>query len=298
MTDSWFPKTQDFSNFFKSPTDSAGNDQEVRSVDKADTPTADTSKSGKEPEEITLFQEKLTHLSLLYDVPFSYLVPSENMLKLHELQFFWMNPNWVRSLLDGACSLGRNASIDYSCDTTFLKKIYNEAISQSVNVRRKLQCKERINGLDADAVCTGFLLRSPLVGHWRGLEFIAYSDLDGKNPLKALRIETLSPEILLGLFAGEIGRLDIKEPPEGFHYGFTRKEDGTLCKSLRNLDTGELLPDLKISIREDKNRVIHFSEVAADIKQSLFPESKEPANSAHIALEMIQNPYMIKVSRK
>lgn len=276
MADSWIPKTQDFSDFFKASED-------LPSV---------------EPLDMTLIQEKLTQLSLLYDVPFSYLVPSEKMMKLHELRFFWMNPNWVRSLLDGACSLGRNASIDYTCDTTFLKKIYDEAISQSVNVRRKLQCKEMIGGLEADAICTGFLLRSPLVGNWRGLEFIAYSDLDGKNQLKALRIETLSPEILLGLFSGEIVRLDIKEPPEGFHYGFSRSEDGLLSKCLRSLDKGELQTDLRIPIKEYKNRVIRFSEVAADIKKSLFPESMEPANSAHIALEMIQNPYMIKVSRK
>ena len=277
MTKSWVPKEQDFVDFFKLPID-------IEST------------SENEESDVT-FQGKLSHLSLLYDVPFSYLVPAENMLKLHEIRFFWLDSNWVRTLLDGVCSIGRNASIDYIGDLEFLRKIYEKAISDNVNIRRGLRGKEVVKGLDPLSSCTGFLLRSPLVGGWRGLEFVAYTDEEGSEPLTPLRLETLSPEVLLGLYSGEIKRLDIKEPPEGFHYGFNRNDGGPLTKRLRSIEKGELLPGDPITIRERGNRVIDFSTVAEDIKKQLFPNSKEVVSSAHIALEMIQNPYKINIKK-
>jgi len=296
------------------------------------------------------FSEKLSDLSLLYDVPFSYLVPSENMLKLNEIRFFYLDSNWIRTLIDGASSIGRNASIDYSNDIEFLDEIYNQAISRNVNVRRQLQCKIGMEECNIDLPCTGFLLRSQLVGGWRGMEFIAYSDTEGYNPLKVLRLEALSSEILIGIYSGEIARLDIKEPPEGFHYGFDNN-NGKLEKSLRSLDDGQIIKRVHdqsikdadgksikdasdqiikdgsaqsikdvnnqiikdannqnitgdyneetiISLKERGNRVIDFSDAANKIKQELFPDSEEKPNSAHIALEMIQEHYMLNIQQK
>lgn len=276
MTKSWIPQKHDFTDFFKIPIKlkSNGEDNSVK------------------------FIEKLTNLSLLYDVPFSYLVPSESMLKIHEIRFFWLDSKWIRVLLDGACSIGRNNSIDEANDIEFLKHIYDESISQNVNIRRKLQGKSLLRGVNPKLPCTGFLLRSPLVGGWRGLEFKAYSDTEGQSILTPLRLETLSNEILLGLYSGEIKRLDIKEPPEGFHYGFNRNEDGTLTKTLRSVDKGEIIPDKTISLKERANRVINFSAAARDIKKELFSNSQEEPNSAYIALEMIQNPYMLKIKEE
>lgn len=278
MIESWIPLKHDFTDFFKLP---------IKMMNR-----------GADENDEALFTEKLRNLSLLYDVPYFYLVPSENMLKLNEIRFFWLDSSWVKNLLDGACSIGRNASIDYASDTVFINDIYNKAISNNVNVRRQLQGKTFINGLDPTLPCTGFLLRSPLVGGWRGLEFIAYSDLQGQNRLTPLRLETLSSEILLGLYSGIIGRLDIKEPPEGFHYGFNCNDDGNLTKELRSIENGELLKDKVIHIRERGNRVINFSAAANDINHSLFPDTEEKPNSAHIALEMIQNSYMLRIRQK
>lgn len=296
------------------------------------------------------FSEKLSDLSLLYDVPFSYLVPSENMLKLNEIRFFYLDSNWIRTFLDGASSIGRSASIDYSNDIEFLDDIYNQAISQNVNVRRQLQCKTGMEECNIDLPCTGFLLRSQLVGGWRGMEFIAYSDTEGYNPLTALRLEALSSEILIGIYSGEIARLDIKEPPEGFHYGFDNN-NSKLEKRLRSLDDGQIIErvhdqsikdsdgksikddsdqiiqdasgksikdannqiikdandqsitgdyteQIIISLKERGNRVIDFSDAANKIKQELFPDSDEKPNSAHIALEMIQDHYMLNIQQK
>lgn len=286
MSESWIPEKHDFTDFFKLP---------VRLM-------------GENENGSTNFTEKLSHLSLLYDVPFAYLVPAENMLKLHEIRFFWIDSNWVRIFLDGALSIGRNATIDDVNDTVFLKKIYENAISRNVNIRRKLRGKDLLSGVDHFTPCTGFLLRSPLVEGWRGLEFSAFGDTAGNETLHPLRLETLSQEILLGLYSGVIRRLDIKQPPEGFHYGFTKEETDKgrhlgkkaykLKKCLRSIEDGKLLPGKTIQIEERGNRVINFAAAARSIKNELFPGTSEEPDSAHIALEMIQNPYMLNIKQE
>jgi hypothetical protein len=50
----------------------------------------------------------LGRLRLLKGVPFNYLVPDERMLPPESIRFFYLDMNWVDSLLDGAFSIGRN----------------------------------------------------------------------------------------------------------------------------------------------------------------------------------------------
>jgi hypothetical protein len=258
--------------------------------------------------------EALSHISLLYDVPFAYLVPKENMLSQNQIKFFYLDTNWIKYLLDGACSIGRVGKIDYANDVLFLAEICKNALNNNINIRKKKQGKpllgkEELASLeDSDIpVCTGFLLRSELVKGWRGLEFIAYGDpKDSAGILTALRLETISKDILLGIYKGVIKKLDIKQPPEGFHYGFNRYNNAgkiTLNKSLRGLDDGKLIyknqKTVEVEVVQRNNRVINFRETAKNMANSrdLFKDGtgKMQVNSAHIALEMIQNPYIIEI---
>jgi hypothetical protein len=50
----------------------------------------------------------LGRLLTLAGVPFGYLVPDEVMLPPESIRFFRLNETWIRALLDGAFSLGRN----------------------------------------------------------------------------------------------------------------------------------------------------------------------------------------------
>ena len=54
----------------------------------------------------------LGKLALLTGVPFNYLVPDERMLPLESIRFFYLDPNWVAALSDGAFSIGRNLTAD------------------------------------------------------------------------------------------------------------------------------------------------------------------------------------------
>ena len=57
------------------------------------------------PEQISKW---LGRLRLLKGVPFNYLVPDERMLPPESIRFFYLDINWIDSLLDGAFSIGRN----------------------------------------------------------------------------------------------------------------------------------------------------------------------------------------------
>ena len=65
---------------------------------------------------------------------------------------------------------------------------------------------------------------------------------DGSS-LPMLRFERLSDEVLIGIFEGELYRLDLHEPSEGLHFGFDTDPDSNdaLQKTLRDPATGEKL---------------------------------------------------------
>ena len=69
----------------------------------------------------------LDELSLLERVPFSYLVPDEQMLPMESIRFFWIDWLWIECLLDGAFSVGRHTSFDTTLDAEHKtkKKIAN-----------------------------------------------------------------------------------------------------------------------------------------------------------------------------
>lgn len=229
----------------------------------------------------------LKEASLFYHVPAAYLFPVPDMLKPDSLNFFQTDHNWVLAMLDGICSVGRNASIDYSHDTEMITEIYRRALEENEQVRMKLQEKEiaNTNG-EIPEVISGFLLNSDLVENFRGLEFRAYSRREGGEPLTALRIETLGRRLLLGIFKGEIRRLEIAQPPEGLHFGFLT-EDGLLKKTVRDIDEGRLSDrQAELTWKSKEDRVIDVKASAQSLKETA---GLDRMTSAEFALEMIQN---------
>ena len=57
-------------------------------------------------------EKLLMEASLLYHVPFHYLVPDMSMLPAETIRVFSVDYNWVLSYMDGIWSVGRNAGID------------------------------------------------------------------------------------------------------------------------------------------------------------------------------------------
>lgn len=254
---------------------------------------------GDIPEEIIA---SLAEWALLYEVPFPYMAVREEMLPPESIRFFYLDRNYIFALLDGAMSPGRSFSIDYWHDAEIVEKAMGQAFWESRSIRPKLQGKvlqkEKAPINVNEKKITGFLLRSVLVEGFRGLEFKAYGETE-TEPLRALRLETLGAEVLLGLYAGEISRLEIAQPPEGMHFGFARKQNGGYEKRLRSLKDGKLLEGdgalADVAMRNEPLRVVNLAKTMGNIQRGF---GLSEADSAVAALEMIQNPFVGEVRIK
>lgn len=272
------------------------------------------------PDKITDF---LAEMSLLSPVPFSYLVPEERMLPEDSIRFFRVDFGWLYALLDGAMSLGRSFREDYAQDAALIWQVLSEVYEKRCALRPTLLRKDshevkrhverclseafgemesRADGGGAGQVNTGFFMRSELVRGFKGLEFAAYENKGSKEQLPCLRLEVIGEDILLGIYAGECGYLEIRQPPEGMHFGVEdrRGTGDSYEKLLRSLDSGELFADeeenrVRIPLRNGEMGVFNIEKAAENIGKRL---GLKKVTSAHMALQMIQNPFTGVVERK
>lgn len=93
-------------------------------------------------------------LALLNGIPFNYLVADERMLPQESIRFFSGDPEWVRSLHDGAFSIGRVLPSDHKRDEDHAP----EHISKP------------------QRIVTGFILRSEVVSGWPHLQIDGYHE--------------------------------------------------------------------------------------------------------------------------
>jgi hypothetical protein len=217
------------------------------------------------PEQIRVW---LADLSLLEGVPFSYLVPDERMLPPESIRIFWLDRLWIECLLDGACSIGRHTDADMKRDT---------------------EHKKNRHFTNPYPLVTGIILRSEVVSGWPGLQVDGYQERDSKNPLKLLRMERLSPNVLACFFDGEIKEVRIHQKVETLHFGFD-EESNRLMKKLRNND-GSDSKDKKVDLKginawkDAGKRILHIDKLAAAIKGETTMQN---FTSAEFALQMIE----------
>ncbi|CAO5238475.1 hypothetical protein [Frankia sp. AgKG'84/4] len=187
----------------------------------------------------------LGKLLLLHPVPFTHLVPDERMLPRESLRFFHLDPGWLDAAVSGALSIGAQSSRDTLQDQVVAATIRAAAAKKAAGYRATQRgtaaedSPARDQGSAAgsapsrgDAVfgpVSGLLLRSALVSGWPNLAVRA-SDAAG-GPLPVLRMDHLSPTVLLCLFDGLPAAVELREPQEGFRFGV---EDHGLIP-LRNL---------------------------------------------------------------
>lgn len=243
-------------------------------------------------EEESAFIKTLAEYSLLYEVPFPYLLPAEAYLEPESLRFFTLDAGWIFSLLDGVCSIGRNTKYDYSHDNALILEAMQYAYQKAAQVRPELAGKTRRTEekitIDGSRI-GGFLLRSRLVSDYNGIEMKGF-DAD-KKELPILRLEQVAPDILLGLYGGLVNRLRLIQPKESLHLG---------CRlsRLRDLKTGAGNSALKLKRETEwKGRTLQVDALVENMKESLgtegHPIADEEFTSAELALELIQNALTI-----
>jgi hypothetical protein len=187
---------------------------------------------GVVPAEIVRF---LAQLRLLQGVPFSYLVPDAELIPAETIRFFYLDRNATDALVQGALSVGTVNAADRAQLAQLYATVRDEVDAAERLVRMKDSDAPAVDAqgrpIGAGGQVSGFLLRSRLVSGWPGLHVRAYAndthpddqtvpDMDtSPDRVRLLRMERLSPAVLLVLFDGVPAVVHIEEPRSGIQFG-------------------------------------------------------------------------------
>lgn len=229
----------------------------------------------------------LDQLSRLHEVPFRTLVPDSRALPVESIRFAHLDANWTGALVDGALSV---AVVD-DPDRVVLD-LLRPTVHQALHQRA---------GNDGMAqVLSGFLLRSTAVADWPGLRVAAYADRQGLRPLTPRRVDRPSPTVLLALFDGKIGRVELSTPAQGSGFGvlFSAKNpDGEVY--LRGLGdgfpSGRQIPGPAVTVpfRQDSDtaRVVDVSALHTVVLRALAeryaPQPVPPLGPGAFGLQLV-----------
>lgn len=180
------------------------------------------SKSGAQQFEASIMPEQivdwLARRALLYEVPFNNLVANEQMIPMESIRFFYIDQNWIDSLLDGALSVGIQSSRDSLFHQLMRDPLHRAVDAVTGEVRDKLLGISPPSAPPSGTMA-GFILRSAVVAGWPGLEVRAWSQANSVNPMKPLRLDRIAPTVMIGIFPDVPVRLEFNEPSEGLVFG-------------------------------------------------------------------------------
>ncbi len=172
----------------------------------------------------------LARARALYGVPFNHLVPDSAMLPVESLRFFHIDQNWLDAFADGALSAGVQSSKD-TLHARAMRGVIDDAAALELKALRARLLGTAAGDREADSsreTMCGILMRSAIVSGWPGLTVQA---LKNSAPLKTLRLERLSANVLLCIFLDIPDAIVFAEPKQGLCFGV---EDGDIIQ-LRQL---------------------------------------------------------------
>jgi hypothetical protein len=236
------------------------------------------------PEDI---ENWLSALSTLRGLPFNYLVPDERMLPVESIRFFRIDQEWISCLIDGAFSIGRVTSGDAAAD-------------QSLH-------RQQIAG-NNKPVASGFLLRSCVVKDWPALQVDGYGKVESTeegmdaNRLKILRMDNLSPNVLLCLFDGDVAAVDIHQKPEALHLGFDVPDPKTpniYSKKLRNAGGSQSRTTVTLNdqLWDEETRIVDVAKLFDNIRAQTALAFSGKFSSAQFALSMSEGVQKVRLVR-
>ena len=164
-------------------------------------------------------QKWLGSLALLYGLPFNTIVAAEAMLPPESVRFFFIDENWINSLLDGALSIAAHSDRDVKTQERVRETFRAQTHIARQILRRQIIGAPKPEKVEVGNTQAGLLMRSAVVSGWTGLEITAYEDKDGKKTIDKVRMNKLAPDVMLVIFAGVPLRIDVSEPKEGLNFG-------------------------------------------------------------------------------
>ncbi len=242
----------------------------------------------------------LASLRLLIGVPFDYLAADSRLLPDESIRFFYLDRSWTDRLVDGAVSVGKIGTREQA---------HHQA--HAPGVQQQLDVSERIvrvlqrgladfpdaksandqNPQPADLI-TGFLLRSAAVSGWPHMDVRAFrgdvppgidpSQIDPSLMLPLLRLERLSPSVLLALFQGVPALVWCEEPHHGVQFGVQEDRFGRPLIPVRDA-SGHLVisgsvanTTLPLPMRTGGRGVVAVAQLRKDIIQKDHDLSSQP----------------------
>jgi hypothetical protein len=263
----------------------------------------------------------LSHLRLLVGVPFDYLVADDRLLPDESIRFFYIDRSWTDRLVDGAIAVGKIGTREQAHHQGHAPAV-NQQVDLSERVVRTIQRGKQSftdakssndhNTAPADTI-TGFLLRSSAVSGWPHMDVRAYKTdvpepFDPADPqvqlqqLPTLRLELLSPGVMIALFQGVPQLVILEEPHNGVMFGL-HVDNGVDKIYLRDA-TGhqiEIPPnttppnyyDIALPFRANNSRVVHVTELRRRLNQATaqHPTQVNVTGSASFAIAVLDPPW-------
>jgi hypothetical protein len=246
----------------------------------------------------------LAHLRLLIGVPFDYLIADSRLLPDESIRFFYLDRSWCDRLVDGAVSVGKIGSREQAHHQAHAP-VLQQQLDVSEHIVRILQrgLKSFPNAkLTADQspqsadITTGFLLRSAAVSGWPHMDVRAFSgdvpaginpsDIDPAVMLPLLRLERLSPSVLIALFRGVPKLVWCEEPHHGVQFGIQENRSGGFFIPVRDA-SGHLVisgtianTQIPLPLRTGGRRVVAVAQVRKDIIKKAQDLSAQPGMPA------------------
>jgi len=250
------------------------------------------------------------HLRVLVGVPIEYLVPDARLLPAESIRFFYLDRSWTDRLVDGVLAVGklgtREQGHHQAHNPTITARLDGLEPSVRSLQRGTVDYGTALEGATAQAgPVTGFILRSQAVAGWPDMEVRAFSrvrppepDLTSKDVEAArvplLRLERLTPSIMIALFAGVPALVWCEEPHHGVQFGI--KVFAGVPSILRRQPTGEAEQSgatIRVPFRAGGQRVIHMAGLrdrlvaAAASDPQLIPQK----GSGSFAVELLDPPW-------
>ncbi len=261
----------------------------------------------------------LAHLRLLVGVPFDYLVPDSRLLPDETIRFFYLDRSWTDRLVDGAISVGKIGTREQAHHHAHHAYVRQQLDSTEHYVRDLQRAKTDFGFIrnqqpkGGAGVITGFLLRSGAVSGWPHMDVRAYKKVlpagfdpntEIANQLPTLRLERLSPAVLLALFDGIPKMVMCEEPHHGIQ--FAVHGSGGVFSIFRRNDTGIALTgtgnaavdDIRVPVRKANQRVLGIAALRrALIKRRtdkpVINDDKivDPTGAATLAIALLSRPW-------
>jgi hypothetical protein len=261
----------------------------------------------------------LSHLRLLVGVPFENLIPDPRLLPDESIRFFYVDRSWTDRLVDGAVAVGKIGTREQAHHQAHSQPVsqqldLSERIVRSLQRARPGDTFDRLKSVNdqnmqpADLI-TGFLLRSAVVSSWPHIDVRAYSqdipeplnpaaDNVSSKQLHTLRLELLSPSVMLALFQGIPKLVYLEEPHHNVQFGVNINSLGAYEIDLRDASghqvrSGPNPIPIPVPVRAGHDRVIHVSALrrTLHLQKAAHNEMPDQNGSAAFAIEVLQVPW-------